>query len=383
MSTDTFRRHVRARVDAELHRAFGSLRDRPIQHALLGRLVPVAYPRSVEEVCVLANLAELATEIVRPPEDWVLIAGHPLRVVDSLARHLFARYPTPRFLASAWFGRSTLRDHERRRWFVAIAGGASIRSLALPLAITRRMGDCFLRTPDHFGIDHALRRAEVIGLGGSRELAEAVLATRLGETFVDGERWRVALAWLVRCGDDVDLAQVGPLVDYLRANLRQVDLRGRTFASVMRLVRAWHGHLGGRRVRLVRWAPSRAAGLVVPVAPTEREPRSGEWTLVELVNSHALAHEGRTQHHCVSTYVNDCVTGRSTIWSLRHRFCDEGFPRSVLTIEVNTAKRMIVQVRGKMNMKPHGLPLDLVHQWAAREGLRTSVRLPGHHVQLR
>ena len=376
MSTDTFRRHTRACVDAELHRAFETLREHAGRHELLERLVRVAYARSAGEVAVLANLAAFATEIVRPPEAWVRIVGHSLCVVDSLARHLFARYPTPRFLASAWFGASTPRDIERRRWFVAHAGGDSILRLELPIALSRRMADSFLRTPDHIGVDHALRRAEVLGLGGSRGLAEAVLATRLGETFVDTDRWRVALAWLVGCGDDVDLAQIGPVVDYLRANLGQLDFRGRTFASVMRLVRAWHGHLGSRHMRFMRWKPSREAGLVVPVGPTAQESRSAEWTLVELLDTHALVHEGRALRHCVSTYARDCVLGRSTIWSLRHRWSDEGFARSVLTIEVCPVTRVIVQVRGKANAKPHGLPLALVQQWAAREGLRANVRLP-------
>lgn len=376
MSTDTFRRHTRACVDAELHRAFDMLRNRPEEHALLERMARVAYPRSLGEVAAFENLATFAAEAIRPPEQWSRVAGHSLRVIDSLARHLFARYPTPRFLASAWFGGRTLRDIERRRWFVAHAGGQSIRSLALPMSLTRRMADLFLRTPDHLAVDHALRRAEVMGLGGSPELADVVTATRLGEAFVDGDRWRAALGWLVRCGDDVDLAQVGPLVDYLRPNLGLVDLRGRTFSSVLRLVRDWQGHLGLRRVRFVRWEPSSEMGLVVPVAPTAKESRRGEWTLSELLDSHALAHEGRALRHCVSTYVRDCVMKYSTIWSLRHRWADEGVARSVLTIEVRRATRTIVQVRGWANRKPRGVPLELVHQWAAREGLRTSIRLP-------
>jgi hypothetical protein len=37
------------------------------------------------------------------------------------------------------------------------------------------MEHAFLRSPDHLTVDHALRRAEVIGVGGSPELAHEII----------------------------------------------------------------------------------------------------------------------------------------------------------------------------------------------------------------
>lgn len=382
MSTDTFRRHARACVDAALHRVFLSLRARPDQASLFERLLHVVQRRSdlmtrapsgpgdVAQVDVLHNLLRFERSFVRVPEAWPGMIGHPSRVVDSLAGHLFARYPTPRFLASAWFGPDTSDRIDRRRWYVAHAQGRSFRRLALPLALTRRMMHVFLHdTPDHLAIDPALRRAEILGLGGTRELADAVLATNLAEDFREPERWRVALRWLVGCGDSVDLAQLRPLVDFLRANLHTVELRGRTFASAMRLVRDWHGWLGRSRTRFVSWPRSRWSELVVPVEPTPTEPRRAEWTIIELVDSHQLAHEGRVMRHCVATYARACAAGSSSIWSVRHRWCGEPGARSVLTIEVRTTTRTIVQVRGVANSRPRGWPAELVRRWAAHQRL--------------
>jgi hypothetical protein len=390
MSTDTFRRHTRACVDAATRIAFASLPKISSRRSLFERLLSIARQRSdlmgtpptakgeVVQVSTLRAFVDFESDLVRDPESWSGANGHPLRVVDSLASHLFGRYPTPRFLASAWFGERTSARIARHRWFVAHARGQRFRSLDLPIAMTRRMEDVFLRTPDHFSIDHALRRAEVIGLGGTQALADAVLSTRLAEHFDNADRWRDVLAWLVRCSDSVDLAQLSPLVDYLHANLHLICLRGRTFASVMRLVRDWHGWLAHERAPLVRWRRSRWNDMVIPIEPRPDERRRSEWTIIELVDSRELANEGRRMHHCVSTYAHRCAAGLSSIWSLRRRWCDDGTVHPMLTIEVRPDTRTIVQLRTYANGRPMRWQLDLVRQWAAREGLRdTAIAITG------
>jgi hypothetical protein len=381
MATDTFRRHTRTSVDVALHRAFVSRRHRPVQRAFLDRLLRVVRAKSdlmsrapsarheVAQTLVLQNLIPFERVLVRAPEDWCGATGHPIALVHSLASHLFGQYPTPRFLASVWFGGDARPQVDRRWWFVAHAGGERFRSLELPIEMTRKMEHAFLRTPDHYSFDHALRRAEVLGLGGTPELADVLLTTRIAEDFTNAERWRQALAWLVRCGDSVDLTRVRPLVDFLHANINDVELRGRTFASVLRLVTHWHGWLGSQTTRVFTWPRSRWNGMLVPVHPTSDEPRKGEWAIVELLDSRELAHEGRVMRHCVSTYAHACAGRFASIWSLRHRWCDETVWRSVLTIEVRTNTGMIVQLRGKANALPRGEPLDLVRRWASREGL--------------
>jgi hypothetical protein len=379
MGTDTFRRHTRACVDAAIHRVFVSLRGHLFRSGFFERLLETARARSdlmahpparggaVVQVEALRNLLWFENAVVREPEDWPGATGHPLCVVHSLASHLFGHYPTPRFLASVWFGKSTPADSERRRWFIALARGKSVRSLPLPVALTRRMAHELMRTPDHVGFDHALRRAEVLGLGGSWQLAAMINETRLGRRFDDGDRWRQVLQWLVGCGDAVELVQVGPVVDYLAAHLHAISLRGRTFASVMRLVTAWHAQLGRTRRPLLVWPRSRWHELVEVVPPSRDEPRHAEWTIVELTSNHALTLEGREMRHCVASYARSCLHGWSSIWSLRHRWSDEDVARPVLTIEVRSGR--IVQVRGKGNARASGRALELVRFWAAREGL--------------
>jgi hypothetical protein len=326
----------------------------------------------VVQVDALRNLAGFERALVRELEDWPGATGHPLRVVHSLAGHLFGHYPTPRFLASLWFGGSTQVLERRRLWFIAHARGRSLRSLDLPIALTRRMEHCFLGTPDHLAFEPALRRAEVLGLGGTPELADAILATRLADRFDDGARWRAAISWLVGCGDAVELAQVGPVVDYLAAHLHAISLRGRTFASVLRLVDQWHAQLRRTRRRVLVW-PRSGPRELFEIEPARGDGPPVEWTIVELLDSVALLREGRAMRHCVASYDRACVTRTTAIWSLRRRRLGgegEDRPRSILTIEVRPATGTIVQVRGPANSPPAGWPLELVLRWALREGLR-------------
>ncbi|MDB4962551.1 MAG: PcfJ-like protein [Myxococcales bacterium] len=127
MATDTFGRHTRTCVDAATHCAFAALAHHPRHHQLFARLVRVAHARSdlmttpptrrgeVVQVAALHNMLAFEGALVRDPDDWPGATGHPLRVIDSFASHVFGRYPTPRFLASAWFGGNTTDRVDRRR----------------------------------------------------------------------------------------------------------------------------------------------------------------------------------------------------------------------------------------------------------------------------
>lgn len=371
MATDGFCRRTRASVDVALHRVYQSL-SQP-SRAVLSRLLAVVRVRSdlmrhppardgeLRQVTALANIARFKHAFVREPEMWTGASGHPLAVVHSLANHLFGTYPVPRFVASVWFG----NDDARMGWMIAHARGQAFRKMALPIAFTRQMEHWFLRTPDDMAFGRAMRRAEVLGLGGSCGLATTVSSTSLCEHFADGELWRKALAWLVRCADAVDLVQIEPLVDYLRANLHGVVLRGRTFASVMRLVDEWHTLLARQRRAAFTWRRSRWREMTLRV---RGDVRDAEWTIVELLDTRALVDEGRRMRHCVATYADRCRFDRARIFSLRHRWCDNDTVRSVLTIEVSPRVGTIVQVRGPSNSRP-GSEMTIVREWATREGL--------------
>ena len=79
------------------------------------------------------------------------------------------------------------------------------------------MEHIFLGSRDHFGIEYALRRAELLGLGADQPLTDAVVATRSALDLDDGEFWRTVWLFLIANSGSIDLAQVGPIIDFVHA----------------------------------------------------------------------------------------------------------------------------------------------------------------------
>jgi hypothetical protein len=297
-----FARHARRQTDRAVSRVYRAFSSEPERSGVFRALLDAARRRSdffrrpevVEgrhlQIEALKNLAAFVPDHLRPVETWPGCRGSVLCVVASLARHLLARYAVPKFLASIWFGDDGPTSRARRRWYIEHARGRRFRDLALPVAMTRRMEHLFLASPDHLSVARAMRQAELRALGASPDLERAVLATRLGEHLSNGRFWRTVLHFFLRVSDGLDPATVGPIVDFLQAvRHRSVEtlteagpvlvppprpgfsMKGRTLASMLRLVERWHRCLGRSSGPGLRWRGSRQRPMVV----TDRRPTTG------------------------------------------------------------------------------------------------------------
>jgi PcfJ-like protein len=338
---------------------------------------------------VVSGLLALATcyqDWLRPVEAWEPAGDNPRPQFSSLARHLLAIYPVPAFMASVWFKG---RDAEARRqqgWFLHIGRGGNIRTADLPLPYTKRMAHHLLQAPDHLTVEAALRWGQVRGLGGTKELAHAVVATRLGSSFESEDFWRTVIHFLVN-HPELDLAQVGPVVDYLHHQKfvpqegrweegEMVDLgppqpdlsmKGRTPRSLLRQVEDWHERLKQpRSIALMRWKPCGVGGFRRIERPAAEGLRC--WTIRELTSAEALRREGEVMRHCAGSYVGACARRETSVWSM----CFENDERRfrVMTIEVDPASRTVYQARRRCNTPPNEKALGVLRLWAAQEGLK-------------
>ena len=326
---------------------------------------------------------------VRPIASWHGADASWRSGISALVEHLVGQYPVPRFLAAAWYAADDPSGKAKRRWYLAHARGASFRSLDLPIDLTRRMEALLLKSRDHFEIEYALRRAELFGLGVEPEIAAAVLATPRASDLTNGAFWRTVWWFFIANRRDLDSAQVGPLIDFLqsirhdRVAVETADgiamreppqpdfsLKGRTAQSVLRLMEEWHRNLGLVSGGL-SWERSRLQPLVVESPQEDPSAPPMVWELTELTNSAQLRAEGTALQHCVASYSHWCWRGQSRIWSLRRRRGDVSRP--VVTIEVDPARRVIVQARGFRNRRASGRALDMVQTWASRERLRLAL----------
>jgi len=396
-----------ARVDAEIKRVRRQLHLRRERLAAFDSLVAIVRSRTDllqptpgqgSAACVapvflirrLRNLAERQGQWLRRCEDWQA-SGKSLRLeFRFLASYLLALYPVPGFMDSVWDLPPGPEAFRQQAWYMRAARGASLRTLNLPLTITKRMEHYIRQTPDHYTVPQALRYGETLGLGGCVKLALEVAASKLGQSVEHFEFWRTVLLFFVN-HPEMDLVLVKPIIDFVQANKfageeivtahgtghRQApwpdfSIKGRTVASMLRLVQEWNADVTERKPNHgFSWPLSNVQGFrFVENGDAPENPM--EWTIHELVSSAELYLEGRALRHCVYTYAPKCRRGETTIWSLRLRV--GGQEKRMATIEVNTRKGEIIQTRAKANSHAGPRSQEMIRQWAAVAGLHVNSR---------
>ncbi len=321
---------------------------------------------------------------IRTPEMWHAETDDPHALFTSLIAHLFLNYPLPEFLISAWFEGYKESAWEHQAWALHLGRGGSLQQLSLPLALTHRAAHLFLQTPAHITIANGLRYAQVLAMGGTPELA-AELMHALYSPEDDEAFFAPLIALLVR-QQPADLDSVGTLIEYLRfektranAMCESFDLQGRTTASLCRDAAEWQGCKNKGNLSAM-WRKQE-------LPPVEREVEfadgiTAKWTLEELATGTELFEEGKQMRNCVYTYLENCLKGQSSIWSLRYHRSDYNKPRRVMTVEIEPAKRSIVQIGVfanralKLNSNGrHTFALSLLKEWAETHELKLDCEL--------
>jgi hypothetical protein len=380
---------LKERLDHRIHSSRNIARRVPGVLAAYDRIVSIARARtpmlarkSLRGGGPDVNAALLAMALHRadwlsPVESWTTREEGTHAQLASLAEHLFARYPMPRFMVSAWLEGEPGRRTTEHRWYKLLGTGGNIRRAGIPMRITRAMAHRFLRAPDHLTPIAALRWAQVVTLGGedAESLARAIIDTRLGRAIDDGTIeafWESVVFFFVH-HPELDLAQVGPIVDFLQHPAhRGMTMKGRTPASMLRLVEEWHIGLGKTKAPELCWPRASIGGFSfvekLPVRDDDdREPESRLWTITELCSSKELVAEGRAMRHCVATYAEACVRRWSSIWSVQMEARDER--QRVMTVEVDPSTRRVRQARAQRNLPPSDVAKSVLARWAERERL--------------
>lgn len=319
----------------------------------------------------------------RPLRSWQPTETSTLPIFSSLAHHLLAEYRVPPVLLSVWFEGDDHSARRRQQWFKHAGLGRSLRGAGFPLRLSKPAAHEFAHAPAHFPVEFALRWAQVRSLGGSDRLARAIAATRLGAggEFGNGDFWGSVIQMFIST-PRLDLAHIEPIVEYLygqKFELRTViigedtelclgppqpelSLRGRTVGSLHRRALEWQTepkHQPGRT--LIRW--DRCS-----IGEFTRQDDSGRsWTVRELLDSDAMAAEGKAMHHCVASYTVQCSQRRTTIWSIGIESPERR--ERAATVEVDPDSRLVLQAKARLNEDPDAPCLAILKDWAAREGL--------------
>lgn len=330
-------------------------------------VIPALGPRAGNTFLdALLMLALRSERWLQAPEEWTPDASDARQQFGSLARHLLARYPVPAFLDAAWFEGFSPDGRQHQDWFLHIGSGQNIRRAELPVRLTEKAAHYFLQAPLDGSIVGALRWGQTIALGGDEYLARAIADSRLGEILPDEPFWESVLHFFVN-QPRMDTSKVGPIVDFIYhrkfgesafcadapfdfsdAPEPGFSMKGRTLEALLKRVEQWHEQLArDNRKPRTAWEPTGIAAFSCEAR--DRQKVVNTWTVRELLNSRELQEEGREMKHCVFSYAANCLNGTTSVWSLRVRPERELKARRLLTIEVNNARRAIVQVRGRCN----------------------------------
>ena len=310
-----------------------------------------------------------------------------MSVFRSLVSHLFVRHSMPEFLLRSWFRDDMSDSGFEYQVFRHIAQGHGIRTFQTGISMGRRTSHHFMNAPDHLTVRAAIRWAQVRSLGGDSEIASSIATTCIGQHFGNEEFWERVIVWFIK-HQEFDNATtklifrflnnqrfgVGNFVRCVRDRSGTVrrklpspaqprlSMKGRTPDALLREALAWEEE------RQAYGSDSEFVWFESGIRGFEYQDGLGTtWAIAELLGNGALLDEGRRMRHCVGSYSDLCVDGHSTIWSMSRS--DGGSERGVLTIEIDPARRQIVQARGFANRLPSDEEIGIMRRWARESWL--------------
>ena len=321
----------------------------------------------------LVLLAVRSPSWCRPLSTWQPRGKSRATQFHSLVEHLLVRYRVPLFLFTALDAAPTRPADVDL--FMHLAQGGSLRDALrtglLPAAMTRAMCHRFMRTPGRCSILEAVRRAQVLELGGGTMLLRELANTFLGRELHDDAFWCGVIGWLCR-EDPVDPGRVGDVLDQIRhariadPSLRADDRHLRPFA---RQVEDWHRTLVEHPADRTPFPTSGLAGdACITTSIVGGEQVHESWEIVELLHPADLAVESARLRHCVYSYRDRLRAGGMSIWSVRRN------GRRRVTVEVWNRERRVVQIKGRKNRAPSSSELAIVSRWATKNALQVTAQ---------
>ena len=321
----------------------------------------------------LAACANLSPSWRRSLENWKPRTKSANRQFVDLMQHLLSDYRLPSFIYTV------LCEHENQLfhpWVTFLGAGKSVRELRdMPLPYTRKMCHEFMQAPQSLDLKQALRYGQVKGFNGDNKLAFAVAHSWLGYKDFEYEPfWAEFIHLLVKSGM-FDHNIIGPICDYLHAQLRGraiTSLKGMTLSSILRRSEAWHRDMAAlRKFPRSNWDVS---GYKLKTWSEGPKASAITFEMVELVSTRQLATEGSKMGHCVATYAQSCEKGATVIFSLRKRRHGHLYER-IATIEVRPKLRRVVQAKARFNEQISFKARGLLGQWATLNNLTISPHL--------
>lgn len=328
--------------------------------------------RSYNHVEVLHNISAFGNKIVREIELWESTSFNKDEQISSLLKYCFAKYKTPQFFEQSFYNSQKLY----MLWYVQLGSGKSVKDLSqMPIKLTNKMAHEFRNASGSFKVFEALRYAQALGFGATKQAAKLIAFSSLSRTRDNEEVfWSTVVQFFakVECLETNELDQI---VDYLAYKYHEdqtMSMKGRTFNALLNQTNEWHRtmYINQDIDKVLSWKSSGIKPLYV-----EEEVNGFKvvYKTIELRNSIELFDEGNAMQHCVAEYDEDCCDGRSSIFSLQMQV--EGKkPERMATLEIALPHFEVVQAKAKYNQEPSKKAFKLIDNWIENSKIKKQDR---------
>ncbi len=263
----------------------------------------LAYP---ELLNALPAIAQHEAYYIRNLEAWKPKSHNAYKLLHELIGYLFAKYPTPTFLESAFY----LQEVDWIQWYIRLAQGESpYQCISPPFEWTRKMAHSFMQAPAYFTIPQALRYAQVMGLTKNENLAYAIAYTHLGNVFQHEEFW-LSLIYSLACFTHLAF----DFVNRLFLAIKELKFGTLAFPAVYPDLQIQNRDLGNLGGLITEWEKIKAEGIQwkgLPIQDFEYRYITEKYSIQQIFSAQQLKIEGKLMAHCAGSYANDIANRHS------------------------------------------------------------------------
>lgn len=330
------------------------------------------YEQTVAALDAMKNVSKF-----RDVQDWQPQGKSSKALLVSLANHLFAKWPMPQILWSAFWDEASI---PYRKAVAKVAAGDSLfalcRSGKFPVSLSKKQCYRLLKMPARFSLLEAVRLLQVEEAGGDKLLFDQWWQTPIAKRCHAPQEevfWQQFLNWLVKQKSREGNAINGNTIDalsrfmhFMHSEDRTYNLKGRSFNRVMQQMQDWQKerqlmrslqgqNLPGSGYIDLSWQQTvkNTQGVLVPL----------HWDIYEILSKADLHAEGKVMNHCVYTYKSQVQKGLSSIWTVSVA------GKKCLTFELRNQLGKVIQIKGKSNREPDKLEMAAIRYWANYNGL--------------
>ncbi|NVO02989.1 MAG: PcfJ domain-containing protein [Bacteroidetes bacterium] len=294
-----------------------------------------------------------------------------------LLDNIFGDFKIPQVFIDNYYNYSP----EEMEWFKFVAKGNNISRISnIPFTMNKKAVHYLMETHLHlesnfyrnFRIAGTLFFAQVLSMGASPKVTNEIISSGIFRDLKNFDFWKTVIDFFIK--NNVLHNQVRPIVDYIISRKEQqtkndFSIKGRNLKTIIRDMEIWHQELAqknfNKHYEKVSWEPTQIENF-------EYKQFSEKYIIVQLLSNEELYNEGSALHHCVFSYFEECIKGRSSIWSLRKQNKD-GFDERLLTIEMRNGS--VVQARGNYNRSPNSAESVILKKWAEKAKIYMDISL--------